>query len=272
MQHFIKLFSALSFILFFAACANTPAVTVAPTPDVSAVQTQAAATTIAQITASAPQPTATSEPSATPQATNTPSATNTRKPVPTDSAPKLKILDTANFTDSLGTTHVIGVVANDSVQPASFVKVVVSFYDANDNIVSTAFAYTLLEVIGGKDTAPFDVVALDNVSSAKTYRTQVEGQVGGKLSKDLEILSHKSIRDSLGTQHIKGEVKNNGSTPASFVKLVATLYDLNRKTAGVTFGYTTLQTIPPGATSPFDIIFVNELKGGERYEIAVEGQ
>jgi|GEM_PF-5962454 hypothetical protein len=83
MRLYILLVCVLLSAFLFSACASTPAATIAPTIDVSAVQTEAAATTIAKITANAPKATATSEPTDTPQATQTSVPTNTALPTDT---------------------------------------------------------------------------------------------------------------------------------------------------------------------------------------------
>lgn len=264
-------FAAL-FLFVLAACGGTPAPTASPTQDVASVQTDAARNVLATLTASVPTAsatpvnTATSVPSPTPRATNTPRATATPE------TPALEILDTANATDSLGYAHVFGEIKNHSEQPYNFVQAVVTLYDANDQVLASQFSFTLLDVIPPGAAAPFDVTFLQEVKGAKRYSTQVQGRPGGKMSNHLEITSHKSFVDTLGYFHVTGEVANNGDAPATFVKIVATLYDDKGNITGAAFTYTTLDSIPPGGRSPFDLTALLALEGTSKYQVAVEGK
>jgi hypothetical protein len=70
---------------------------------------------------------------------------------------------------------------------------------------------------------------------------------------------------------IDGEVANHGSTPAEFVKVIATLYDTEGKVVGEGYSYTTLDKIPPGDTSPFEIS-TSHIDGYDHYVLQVEGR
>lgn len=70
----------------------------------------------------------------------------------------------------------------------------------------------------------------------------------------LQIASHPTInQDTGGTVHFVSEVLNKGSEPASFVKIIATLYDLNNRVIGTQYTYTNPSTILPGQAAPFDL-------------------
>ena len=70
----------------------------------------------------------------------------------------------------------------------------------------------------------------------------------------LQIASYPTIsQDSIGAVHFAGEVVNKGNEPAMFVKIIATLYDLNNRVIGTRFTYTDPNTIVAGQAAPFDL-------------------
>ncbi len=69
-----------------------------------------------------------------------------------------------------------------------------------------------------------------------------------------------SYLDSVGYLHIVGEVKNIGDQWLNYVKITATLKDQKGVVQDVTFTYTELDRLPPGASSGFDIVELDTVK------------
>lgn len=239
----------------------------APTVDGNALSTRVSQTIIAGLTESAPTAL---PPTNTPKATSTPEATNTPPATAPPPAAALEILDTADVTDSLGYLHILGEIKNVSDEPHSFVKAIVTLYDASDQVIATQFSFTLLDVIPPGATAPFDVIFTHDVKGSKRYTTQADSNRGGEVKTGLRITSHKSSTDSLGYFHVVGVVKNESSSPATFVKIIVTMYDASGKITGTAFSFTTLDTVGPGQTSPFDVIATLSLKGTAKYQVALD--
>lgn len=64
--------------------------------------------------------------------------------------------------------------------------------------------------------------------------------------------------------HIVGEVQNNGSEPAKFVEVSATLYDSNNKVIGTGSAFTKPENIDPGQKARFEItVGTNDVMGGD---------
>ncbi|MGH9981847.1 MAG: hypothetical protein ACRD6U_09885, partial [Nitrososphaeraceae archaeon] len=59
-----------------------------------------------------------------------------------------------------------------------------------------------------------------------------------KESNGLTILSHDSYINSVGNMHIIGEVVNNASNSAEYVKIIGTFYNNNNKVVGTSFTFT----------------------------------
>jgi hypothetical protein len=72
----------------------------------------------------------------------------------------LQILSHNSFTDSIGYFHVVGEIKNNSPSTATFVKIVGTFYDVNNQVVATDFTYANPNDIGSGDKAPFDLSLL----------------------------------------------------------------------------------------------------------------
>ncbi|HSA74470.1 MAG TPA: FxLYD domain-containing protein [Nitrososphaeraceae archaeon] len=70
----------------------------------------------------------------------------------------LQILSHNSFTDSLGYMHVVGEIKNNYPSTATFVRIVGTFYDINNQVVGTQFTYSTPSDIGSGDRAPFELV------------------------------------------------------------------------------------------------------------------
>jgi hypothetical protein len=97
----------------------------------------------------------------------------------------------------------------------------------------------------------------------------------------LVIVSDNGFNDNdpnLPQYHIVGEVQNNGTQPAKFVQVSATLYDSNNKVIGTDFSFTNPSDIDPGQKAPFEItVGTDKVMGGDlsiidHYAVQVSGQ
>jgi hypothetical protein len=63
----------------------------------------------------------------------------------------LQILSHNSFTDSLGYLHVVGEIKNNYPATATFVRIVGTFYDINNQVVGTQFTYANPSDIGSRE-------------------------------------------------------------------------------------------------------------------------
>lgn len=70
----------------------------------------------------------------------------------------LQILSHNSFTDSIGYMHVVGEIKNNSPSSKTFVKITGTFYDANNQVVGTDFAYADPYDLGSGQKAPFELI------------------------------------------------------------------------------------------------------------------
>lgn len=189
---------------------------------------------------------------------------------PTPAVTPLEILSSQGYADSIGFYHVIGEVRNNTSAPMGFVEIVATLYDDSGGVTGTSFTYSTLEVIPPAGKSPFDIIMTEATGTTK-YKLQVQGNEASLGRQDLVIAGESINTDAIGFTHIQGEVQNTGSQPATFVELIGTIYDADGNVVGVGFTYTTLDTIPAGGASPFDLILQSR-PGLDHYEIQVQGE
>ena len=89
---------------------------------------------------------------------------------------------------------------------------------------------------------------------------------------EINILdNHSSYVTPLGTYHVVGEIVNAGTESVAFVSITGTFYDSNNTEITADTSLATLEVLPPGIKSPFEII-VTDLNQAEKihnYTLAV---
>jgi hypothetical protein len=68
------------------------------------------------------------------------------------------ILSQNAYTDNIGTVHIVGEVMNQSPATAHFVKVIVTFYNAYNQVIGTDDTYTQPSDLAPGQRAPFDIL------------------------------------------------------------------------------------------------------------------
>jgi hypothetical protein len=96
-----------------------------------------------------------------------------------NTANRLQILSHNSFTDSVGYMHVVGEIKNNSPSTATFVKITGTFYDANNQVVGTSFAYSDPSDLLSGQTSPFEILLLSAsipISQIDHYNLQASSQ------------------------------------------------------------------------------------------------
>ena len=70
----------------------------------------------------------------------------------------LQILSHNSFTDSIGYLHVVGEIKNNYPSTATFVRILGTFYDINNQVVGTQFTYANPSDIGSGEKVPFVLI------------------------------------------------------------------------------------------------------------------
>jgi hypothetical protein len=83
--------------------------------------------------------------------------------------------------------------------------------------------------------------------------------------------NHSSFVSSVGTFHVVGEVENTGIQSVAFVSVTGTFYDSNNTIIVTESSFATLEILPPGVKSPFEVIITdqNQAEKVHNYSLAV---
>jgi hypothetical protein len=163
--------------------------------------------------------------------------------------------DVSLYRDSIGTTHIVGVLINPFTFPIQSVQVTASAHNANHQLISTGSTYAdQPDQLRPGEKSGFDISLTSGLENAFNYELSVSYQKAGTLKPPaLYLYMGQSSIDSGGTYHLLGEVTNMGNTPTSFVDVYAIFFDANDKVVDVEHTYTTPSDLQPGQKAPFDL-------------------
>lgn len=159
------------------------------------------------------------------------------------------------YRDSLGTTHILGVLINPFTFPIQSVQVTASAHNANHQLISTgsASANQPNQLRPGEKSG-FDISVTSGLENAFNYELSVSYERASTLRPAaLYLYMGQSSIDSGGTSHLLGEVTNLGNTPTSSVDIYAIFFDVNHKVVDLEHAYTTPGDLQPGQKAPFDL-------------------
>jgi hypothetical protein len=202
-------------------------------------------------------------------------ATTTTAPPPSPPPPAgFSTRNTTSYVTPWDTLHVVGEVVNNNPYNARFVKVIGSFYDANNNLIATDYTYSCLGVIPADGDSPFDLLLFDPPPGVQIqrYSLTVDGDATSEPpASGLALSSVSSYLSGTGTFHVVGQVTNNSSTTHDFVKVCGALYDANGSVARADYTYAQPYTLAPGAAAPFDLMFFDFDAEPASYRLWVDG-
>jgi hypothetical protein len=111
-------------------------------------------------------------------------------------------------------------------------------------------------VLRPAEKSSFDIILNDATQSQKvsSYKLSTSGDKTQALPASLKLSVGDSHLDDIGDFHIVGEVTNQGSQKATFVKVSGAFYNSSNAAVAADFTYTDPQDLEPGQTAPFEII------------------
>jgi hypothetical protein len=171
-------------------------------------------------------------------------------------AQDIEILSHSAYVDTLGYYRVFGEVQNIGSSNFTDVEITATFYNASDEVVSTAIANIPLIVLLEGQKSPFALVVASVTQSAKidhyTLVVSDYSVFSGSKPIGLEIVS-TSTSIILDYFYVDGEIKNIGDSTASFILVVATFYNSTGHVVNVADNYANPHTIEAGETAPFTV-------------------
>ncbi len=96
---------------------------------------------------------------------------------PSNNYPLPSILSQSAYTDSIGSVHIVGEVINQSPVTAKFVKIIVTFYNAYNQVIGTDFTFTQPSDLAPGQRAPFDIAVLSGgipMAQVRNYALSVD--------------------------------------------------------------------------------------------------
>jgi hypothetical protein len=90
--------------------------------------------------------------------------------------PGLTIQNTATSIDDTGCYDITGQVNNSSANPAGEVKIIATYYDANKNVIGTAFVYTKDSEVAAGHITTFDLSSYPQQIKPVSYKLQIDAQ------------------------------------------------------------------------------------------------
>ena len=184
-------------------------------------------------------------------------------------AEQLEILSYAAYHDSTGSLIVVGEIRNSLSSNVSSVKIVASFYDADQNLIGSGESYATMDIVRPGQKSPFRLYAKQKeISPASSKLVALYRFTETEPFTELSILSHETGY-RYGHHHITGQVKNEGSTTAKSVKVVCTYYDA----AGMVIGgsYDAIGNIGPDGAAAFELTMSREMEP-HHYELQAQGR
>ena len=138
----------------------------------------------------------------------------------------------------------------------NYVKIVSTLYDKGGKVVGTDFTYSDIDVLRPAEKSPFKIILTDIRQSQKvsSHMLSTSGEKTQALPASLKLSVDNSHLHDIGAYHIVGEVTNQGSQKATFVKVSAAFYNSSNAVVAADFTYTDPKDLEPGQTAPFEIV------------------
>ncbi|MHA1290350.1 MAG: FxLYD domain-containing protein, partial [Candidatus Thorarchaeota archaeon] len=172
----------------------------------------------------------------------------------------------------MGYSTVVGEVKNVGSQNLEFVMITVTFYDKENNILSTGFTFTEIDTLVPQQKSPFEVSSFPDENLQVDHYKVVVSDYMKTSSNPYRRLKIQGVTD--GTQYgyytVRGEVKNIGEITATFVKVVATYYDVEGTVIGTSFTFTNPEDIEEGEAAPFETSTFPQTFTPASYSLQVE--
>lgn len=189
-------------------------------------------------------------------------ATATPRPAsptpPTSAQPSevmLGLMGTNDYADDLGSLHVIGEVHNDSLYNVDQVRVRITFYGEEGDVLEESTSSALLDLLVPGQRTPF-VVLWEEPGDWKRYSLRATGRATtDRPEEGLNILHSYARLDDVGLYHVVGTVRNDGTATTYYVKVTVSLYDSLGRISNANFAHTEPSRIAPGMTASFDCPF-----------------
>lgn len=182
--------------------------------------------------------------------------------LPKTSNPKMQVtLDVISYnsyieSDITSFYVTAGEVSNNFSHNVKSVRVNITYYDEEDYIIGHNDCPTELEILQPDQKTPF--TAYKTLKSLEEIPTRAELTCNGLVVDEepidgIDITVKSNRTDEYGYYVIAGELKNNGPSKASGLKVVSTYYDLEGDVLLVSHAYPNSSVLNVGSESTFEL-------------------
>ena len=160
----------------------------------------------------------------------------------------------------------------------SLVLVSAAAVAASENVTGAATVgggYTVTMPMVSRDApvvataTPFATNTTPPLPSAAPTRMATAAPTAIPLPPGISVRKHSSYVNSIGTLHIVGEVVNGLSAAAQYVEITADLYSSSGTLLATDYTFSRVSIVPPGGSSPFDLLVLDPPTGVSRYQVRV---
>ncbi|MDY7039813.1 MAG: FxLYD domain-containing protein [Chloroflexota bacterium] len=195
-------------------------------------------------------------------------------PTPTPT-PLPMAVENLNFHETpVGSLWCLGEVRNLAGMDVEYVQVQVSLYDADNTVLDTATAFTVLDIIPAGETSPFAVLFAQPPTAYATYQvlplSAEPSTYLGSRYRDLDVVEHEGqAQGRLFT--VSGRVRNIGDEQAIGVEVVITAYDSHDRVVAMREVEVQGNVLAPGDSAPFTASISPMGNEVARYTVQVQG-
>jgi len=169
--------------------------------------------------------------------------------------------DSSFISELSGYYCIYGEVQNIGDTAVQSVTITATYYDSNDNILTTDYGVSVLDVLLPNAKSAFGIILLNeaDVEQIDHYTLNVTyTDFTYTIEQALNIKSHSSYISSSNRIHITGEITNNGNEASPWTQLFATFYDSNGEVVGNDMTVLEPHDIPAGTTQSFDMEYTDD--------------
>jgi len=154
--------------------------------------------------------------------------------------------------------YIVGELLNNTSTPMGNINILATYYyqRAGKPVeIGTKNGSTMLDVIPAYGQAPFVIgpfhTVMNNAGPVTYFDLHETGQAGTLSTQDLVVQPTANSYSVGSWLYVRGEIQNNGTMDAKFVKAIITLYNPDGTIIGAISTYTNPSTIPAGGFASF---------------------
>jgi hypothetical protein len=171
-----------------------------------------------------------------------------------------------SYVDETKIMHVLGEIRNESDTAMGNVRIMISFYDREGNLLEEFQRVPALRVINPGESSPFEILYIDQqtVDVVANFTMSATGRETEQKEKQLKIISSNSRLDVLGIYYINAAARNEGQETATNAIMIATLYDKDGRVVAVSKALAEAgqgsSNMTAGSEAPFGIAVTEKLQ------------